>query len=128
MNLRALFSVLLLASVTACASTGGRTSYDRDRITREELEERSYANLYDVVSALRPNWLRTAMGAGGGTSASTPLVYVDGRRLGDTGELRSVSAQAVQSARYLSATEAQNRYGMAEARPVIDVTTRGRSP
>ncbi len=129
MNTRTLLTMVCLALTTACASSGGRSpGYDRDRISTEELEERSFANMYDVVSSMRPNWLRTAMGPSGSSATSSPLVYVDGRRLGGTDMLRSVSAQSVRSARYLSATEGQNKYGMAEARPVIEITTQGRNP
>ncbi len=123
MNLRSLFGVLLLALTAACATGGARSpAYDRDRISREELDERSYANLYDIVSSVRSNWLRAPMGS----QSSTPLVYVDGRRMGGVEMLRSISAQAADQVRYLTATEAQSRYGMSEARPVIEVVSRGR--
>ncbi|HEY0970168.1 MAG TPA: hypothetical protein VGE02_04215 [Gemmatimonadales bacterium] len=129
MKRRTLLTVALLALTTACASTSGRSStYDRDRLSREELEVRPQSNMYDTVVALRSNWLRSIRGGIGGRVNVTPLVYVDGRPLGNVEVLRSVSTQSVQSARYMSASEAQNRYGMSEARPVIDISTRGRTP
>lgn len=123
MNIRNLFGIVLLALATACASGASRGgSYDRDRITREELESRAGANLYDIVNSSRSNWLRAQAGTGGGT----PLVYVDGRRLGGLELLRSINVSTVEEVRYLSASAAHSRYSMSDARPVIEVISRGR--
>ncbi len=129
----------LLAATTACASggaagagagTGGdrAASYDRELITRAELESRSGSNMLDVVSTLRSAWLIATTSSIGRESASGPAVYMDGRRIGEAAELRSVAAQAVESARFLSASRAQSKYGLAEARPVIELVGRGRKP
>lgn len=135
--------VLVLAAATACASGGaparatsgaggagaGRSaSYDRELLTRAELEARSGSNMLDVVSTLRSAWLITTTSSIGRESASGPAVYMDGRRIGEAGELRSIGAQAVESARYLSASRAQSKYGLSEARPVIELVGRGRKP
>lgn len=125
MTFRTLAGVLLLAFSTACASTGGRvTSHDRNQISRAELEERPASNLYDIVSNLRPNWLRSSAGAIGRSATTAPLVYVDGRPAGEADALRSISPQSVELVRYLSASEAQSRFSMQEARPVLELITR----
>ena len=131
--------VLALASlVAACASggasTGGSTgdvrspSYDREQISRAELETRGSTNMFDVVSTMRSNWLVSTTSSIGRASASGPAVYMDGRRIGEAAELRSVTASAVESARYLSAAKAQSKYGLSEARPVIELIGRGGKP
>ena len=136
MTIRYLVLAAVLMSTVACASGGGAgetaarsPSYNRDVLTAEELAQRSYANMYDVVGALRPNWLRPPMGGAGmgSSAAAAPAVYVDGRRLGDTETLKQVSAQSVAIARYYSATEAQNRFGLSAMTPVIDLTTKGKA-
>lgn len=131
--------LFLLAATTACASGGAASttagasgdraaSYDRELLTRAELETRSGSNMLDVVSTMRSAWLIATTSSIGRESASGPAVYMDGRRIGEAAELRSVAAQAVESARFLSASRAQSKYGLAEARPVIELIGRGRKP
>lgn len=128
---------------------------NRDIITRADLEGRASANLYDVVSSLRSQWLRGSATArsnlsitdkgGSGSSArmSDPdasprtgvsagaaprtLVYVDGRVFGGLTELRSMLASAVEKACYFPLTRAQGRFGLIVEAPVIEVFTRGSS-
>ena len=54
------------------------------------------------------------------------LVYLDGVRYGDPSSLRQISVNGVQEVRYLSASEAQARYGTMDLHGVIAVTTRHR--
>lgn len=120
-------AVMALATASACASTKGPISpADRTTISREELAERPAASLLDVISATRPTWLRALPGATG-RAAITPIVYVDGRPVGGVDVLQSISTGAVESIRHLSASEAQNRYSMLQARPVIDIRSRSSS-
>lgn len=132
MTIRRLFAAVLLIAATACASAGGSQSGEprgeRNLISRAELEERSTSNLYDIIRALRPNWLR-AQASGFANAAleqTGPIVYVDGQVFGEVEGLRSIVATSVEYVRFLSASQAQNRYSMAQARPVIDVTSRRR--
>ncbi len=133
--------MLMLALVSvlgACASGGSSTnapsgdvrapSYDREQLTRAELETRGSTNMLDVVSTMRSNWLVSTTSSIGRASASGPAVYMDGRRIGEAAELRSVAASAVELARYLSAAKAQSKYGLSEARPVIELVGRSRKP
>ncbi len=129
MTFRTMAGVFLLALTTACASTGGRAStYDRNLISRAELEARPASNLYDIVSNLRPTWLRSSAGAIGRAATTAPLVYVDGRPAGGADALRSISPQSIELVRYLSASEAQGKFSMNEARPVLELITRRTSP
>lgn len=131
--------LLTVVAVTACASGGGAAaataggatrsaSYDRERLSRAELEERASSNMFDVVSTLRSQWLVSPTSSLSGRGSSTgPVVYMNGRRLGDVAELKSVAAAAVESATYLSASKAQSKYGLAEALPVIELVGRSRN-
>ena len=126
MTLRMLAGVLLIALGAGCASSGGgrASSYDRTQLSRAELAQHPTSNLYDIVSNLRPTWLRSSAGAIGRAATTAPLVYVDGRPAGDAEALRSISPQSIELVRYLSASEAQGKFSMNEARPVLELRTR----
>jgi hypothetical protein len=105
--------------------------FDRKLITREEIAQRSYDNMYSVVSSLRSDWLRPPLSGSGiaSRSATAPItIYLDGRRIGDLEVLKTFSGESVERARYFIATEAQSRFGTAVSSPVIELTSRGRSP
>jgi len=135
--MKTLRQVLVLAAlvlVSACSSTGAGSSADarptpstdRNLITQEELQRTSASNLFDAIRILRPQWLRqspTIIRQGGEGSL---LVYLDGVQFGDPTSLRQISLLVVQEARYLSASEAQARYGTQDLHGVIAVTTRHR--
>lgn len=128
--IRMILLVALLASTAVgCASTGGGSGSgggNRDLLTRADLEERETSNLYDVVRTLRPGWLRTQVRSSGLTSLPTtgPIVYMDGQPFGEPEILRNISATSVESVTFLAASQAQNRYRMSDARPVLDVRSR----
>lgn len=59
------------------------------------------------------------------TSATNPVsVWVDGQLYGGAEMLKSLGSDVVESARYYTATEAQNKYGMRASSPIIDLVTR----
>jgi hypothetical protein len=100
---------------------------DRNLITDQEIEQnRTRAdNAYDLISALRPQWLRTR-----GNTTLVPGVddgvalYVDGTRRGSVEELRSVPVEHLTELRYVSAGDATTRYGTGHAQGAIEVSTR----
>src|SRR2546422_9473598 len=123
-----------LVIASACSSGGAAStpdarpapSQDRNLLTQEELQRTSASNLFDAIRILRPQWLRqspTIIRQGGEGSL---LVYLDGVQFGDPSSLRQISLLVVQEARYLSASEAQARYGTQDLHGVIAVTTRHR--
>ena len=123
-----LAGMMLLATACASAGTSTRSTYQRDLISEAEMkaEATQYSNLLDVVSGLRPNWLRPPLGASGASAASGPVVWLDGREFGEAEMMKQLSKDSAVSLRYYSATAAQSKFGMREARPVIEITTRGR--
>ena len=144
--------VALVGALAGCASSApsSRTTAttDRDVISREQLAAKPSANLYDVVSQLRPHWLRgpgtarssmsiagvdTATGRnvgmaqqaiGTGTSGvAAAEVYVDGRRLGGVDALRPMASESAGRICYLTTNRAQGKFGLAVNLPVIEVHT-----
>lgn len=120
--MRIWIALALSASLGAlgCASTGttsgtakGRSS---SRLAKSEIETTNLTSAYDVVSTLRPAWLRppgmttTGLGVTGGNSTQKQvLVYLDGMRLGGIESLRTITTSAIASMEYLSPTEATTR-------------------
>ena len=115
----------LLLIVTACASTGEQSStrYDRSVLTQEEIESVSASNALDVVRQLRPTWLRVR-GSKSIGQVTEVSVYLDGMRLGGPDTLSGVRTATIEEMRYLTAREAQARYGMDNTSGAIIVRTR----
>ena len=136
MRYRHLMGVVAIALATnACAAKTGESRpdrrYDRNVLTREELAQRSTENMYNVVSSMRSDWMRRPLSGtavAGRTAAAPPMIFLDGRRIGEFDMLKSFSAESIEQARYYAATDAQNRFSTPVAIPVIELTSRGRSP
>lgn len=110
-----IFSLALVATsltLGACASTGttggGRTS---DRIARLEITTSGATTAYELISRVRPTWLRppatgSLSGAGGDIRNQVIAVYLDGNRLGDVSSLRMISVNNIRSLQWLDAARA----------------------
>lgn len=125
--------LLALVMVAACASSpkSDRAAInpgasDRNVITEEEIRTVPASNLYELVSKIRPNMLRSRGQStlGGSTASDYPMVYVDGRQYGDIGSLRSLIPSQVSLVTYYDPTMASGKFGMTAGSGVIDVTTR----
>lgn len=122
--------VLLLPAVlvaTSCATSTQSVSQGRsggrNLITAEEVAAAAERNLFDVVSRLRPNWLRprgteTALGR------VPVVVYVDGTRRGGVDVLSNIRPDEVTEIRFLDGPDATLRYGINVGGGVIEVTTK----
>jgi hypothetical protein len=126
---RLVAGVLLLVGAIACHA--GRTSrpqpglVDRYLILAAELEESKQQNLYDAVRQLRSFWL--TRGVRGRTGENTISIYVDDQLVGTLPALRRLSVLGTERVRYMSATEAQTRFGQVNlGRAAILVETAGR--
>ena len=120
MRLISLLAIVVVAS--ACASSGGSSGPRRDRnriVTSEIAELAGLADALQVVQRLRPNWL-TPRGRLG-----PPAIYRNNARWGDNPRaLANISIASIQEMRYLSATDANIRWGTSVSGAVILVTTR----
>ncbi len=117
-----LLLTLCLLSVTACGSgrpvRQQRGDGDRYHISRTELESIRLPTLYDAVQQLRPFWLNHA-------NDGSVAVYLNEQLVGGIANLRRISVHLTQDARYMSATEAQVRFGQTNGlRPAILVQVR----
>lgn len=105
------FCAVLMLAVNACASSGTKTSTGRtsDFVPAEEIAGSGANNAYEVVTRLRPTWLRQH-GTGrivNATAAEQVIaVYLDGHRLGDVTSLRMLSASNLLSMQWLDAARA----------------------
>jgi outer membrane cobalamin receptor len=121
--------VLLLAiavSIAGCAS-GGETRGDRRRdvISFEEIQASQLATAYDIIQALRPEFMRSrGVRSMAAATGETAVVYVDGVRAGGLEALRALPRETLQDVRYLSAADATTAYGTGHAGGVIQVRTR----
>ena len=123
------FAVLVAAAVMACATAGtGGTSVDAGNpniITAAQIAASQQTNAYDVVSRLRPNFLksrgRTTVYAQGSDYAT---VFLDGQSFGDLSALRNISAAQIRSIQFIRGTDAVTTYGMQYGAGVIDIRTK----
>ncbi|MEO7648265.1 MAG: hypothetical protein ABIV11_08535 [Gemmatimonadaceae bacterium] len=140
-----------VADAQGQAAAPARPKTNRDIIARADLDAKPSANLYDVVSSSRSQWLRgsasaranMSVAAGGfARNADSPandpnmptaggysiaLVYLDGRSFGGLSSLRNLSAETAEKICYFNLNKAQGRFGLAVTAPVIEVFTRGSS-
>lgn len=126
---------LLLAVVTACASSGApgtarlaprALSSGSDPITEADIAATNAASAYDAIVRLRAQYLRMH-GINSVIHAARsirPVVFVDGQEIGPIWELRSIPARDVHEIRYLSAADATIRYGEGYVAGIIHVLTK----
>jgi hypothetical protein len=125
-----LFAALLIFP-TACATRTTDTqsaapSGRRDLLVREEIEKTQWANAYDLVRNLRPQWLRvrgrdTITGDPGGVQ-----VVLDDVRIGGVEALRTMPVSGVTYLQWLDGITASQRWGTGFGNGAIFVSTRPR--
>lgn len=116
----------LLAFSAACAHGGAkRAQRDPNLITQDEIARVTATNAYDAVQMLRPSFLRQR-GVPSTTSGMPDLaiVYLDGMKMGDVGQLQRIPTVGIVSIRYVNAIEANQRYGRGHEGGAILVDTR----
>jgi hypothetical protein len=104
--------LLAISSLPSCSSSRGpRTAVQTsssDYVTSMEISAVGATNAYDLISRLRPRWLRTQSPAsiGAGVRSQVVAVYLDGVRVGELDALRSLSTSGFLTMRYYDATRA----------------------
>lgn len=119
----ATLAITLVAS--ACGGTNstqtGTTHRSANTITAEEINGApGIVTVYDAIQRLRPQWLTASHARTVGTQDEL-LVYLDTNRYGTLESLRGLPIGGVTELRYLSASEATNRYGTGHAGGAIVV-------
>ena len=133
--LRRLATLCIAALALACGpraeAPGDRPRPTRraDLITADEIAQRSWQDVYELVLTLRANWLNdrgpdTITGPRGEVQ-----VHLDGVRVGGGAvALQGVSAMYVTSIRYHSPNAAAARWGLGYGHGAIEISTRRRAP
>lgn len=137
--------LLLWASLLAgCAANRGTeegraSGRQTNVLTAAEIQQANRAqHAFDLIRALRPNWLqiRGIQSLGGAAerrsgerepttrTAVDVMIYVDGLRMGGPAILREILASDVREARYLGPTEASARFGTDHTGGAILITTK----
>ena len=129
--LKGLVWVAALGGMAACASAGagaGSKLRDYNVITQSEITAQNGVNAYDVISHLRPQYLKTR---GRTTIQSQPTVsteyasvFMDNQFYGDLNTLHNIATINIKEIHYLPANEAVTRYGMQYGNGVIEIITR----
>jgi hypothetical protein len=123
------FLVLGAVAVMACASAGGGgTTVDANSpnvITGDQIAASAQTNAYDVVSRLRPNFLKsrgrtTVYGQG----SDYATVFLDGQSYGDLSSMRNIAASQISSIHFIRGTDAVTTHGMQYGAGVIDIRTK----
>lgn len=128
--LRKIVVALAVVGLAACASAGAGSTKMRDYnvITENEITAQNGTNAYDVISHLRPQYLKTR----GRSTIQTPptvaseyaAVFMDNQFYGDLNSLRNIASINIKEIHYLPANEAVTRYGMQYGNGVIEIRTR----
>ena len=123
------FALILALATVGCASASSasapsRPREDRNKITAEQIAKINANNAYEAVRQLQPQWMEDRGVVAINSAAPTAVVYIDGSRMGDLENLRSVASNNIFEIRYLDAAAASNRYGMGLQRGVIEVITK----
>jgi predicted small secreted protein len=113
---------LLAAGCRASLPGAGQERPGQQWIGREQIEEPRFSSAYDVVRALRSNWLSTR-GIASLRLKTEVQVYLDGVHLGGVDMLKSISTPAIQYIRYFNGTDATTRWGIGHGRGVIYIGT-----
>ena len=125
MRYRSLFVAVLVVATACPHSATTRQRRDPNLITQDEIERVTAANAYDAVQMLRPSFLR-ARGVPSTVNGAPDLaiVYLDGMKMGDVGQLQRIPTIGIVSIRYISAIDANQRYGRGHEGGAILVDTR----
>ena len=122
--------VLLVAALSlsfACASGRNSTATrrDLDLITEEEVEASMGGNAYEIITRVRPAFLKTR-----GIATTTisvqdhATIYINGVRFGDINSLKNIAGDQIREIRYYNARDAIQKFGTQDGTGVIDVSTR----
>lgn len=100
-----------------------RVRADRQLLTRDAILATQYTNMYDVILALRGNWLRTRAAETVQGRNSTVQVYLDNQHLTGADELRSIAPTNIETVRYYDPIQASSRWGMDHGAGAIYILT-----
>ena len=118
--------VLLAVALFGCGGSASRGAADAgrsDRLTRDQIGDTAYPDLYELILALRGTWLRPR-GPDSFRSNSQIQVYRDDVRLGGVEMLRAMHPMEIDYVRYFDPVQASSRWGFDHGAGVIYVASR----
>src|SRR3954462_3767445 len=124
------FHVLAAVGLAACASAGATShpAKDYNVISQSEITAQNGVNAYDVISHLRPQYLktrgRTTIQTAPSVASEYASVFVDSQFYGDLNSLGNIPSINIKEIRYLPSNESVTRYGMQYGNGVIEIKTR----
>ena len=127
-TVRGVMAVALVLPIVGCASSGTAGGGSSDDITREDLETVSADNAMEVVSLMRPRWLRARPARTINDPTPVVGVVIDGRPRGSLDDLAQIRRENIQRISFMSASDATIRYGTGFTGGAIVVTTRSAGP
>ena len=122
----AIVAVSFLAGACASQGEGDGPRRNQDVITAEELAPYSTYTALEAIRRLRPRWLQVRGSSSSSLGPAEPVVVIDGTRFGPASALAGYAVTAIESVRFMSASDATTRYGTDFAGGAIVVTTRRR--
>lgn len=117
------FAAVVAAACSSASPPRRNTAIQQRLITTQEMSTTNYSSAFEVVEALRPQWLRPR----GRTSLNmreAVKVYLDDSLLGEPDQLRNIMTRSIGSIRYLDGNEASQRWGLDHGHGAIMVSTR----
>lgn len=127
-----LYTVLALLTglMLACsASSGGRSASagrsTANLLTRETILNTNRANAFEVINALRPNWLVRRGSRELSPGENDVVIYYGNSRLGGPESLRSILPDSIERIEFLTAAAAGQRFGLGHENGVILITPKG---
>lgn len=125
MNKRFALLPLLLFLMSCAATAGGGPSRSAGTLRADEIAEAGVLTAHEAIERLRPQWLHTRSSpTSSNPDGSPPTLYVDGIRSNGIRELERIRASVVEEMRFLSPTDATNRFGTDHTGGAILITTR----
>jgi len=126
MTLSSSFSRAMLGLVLASACSLHRSNtgprLDRNLLLPEQFGNRGYTTAYQVIEAMRSNWL-TERGPDSFSSPAKVQVYFDGVRVGGVESLRTIDLRPVTYIRFFDGIAATARWGLDHGMGAIYVST-----
>ena len=119
------FIAVLVLPLAGCASaSSGGPRMNANLISRAEIDEFGPHNAYDVIDALRKNWLQKR-GRTSFVQEGEIWVYVDGTGPSSLDTLRGIHSDNIESLRFMNERQASFRFGSGHEHGAILVTLRG---
>ncbi|MFQ5675001.1 MAG: hypothetical protein ACE5G1_03820 [bacterium] len=123
MQILRLISVLVVMTLLGCAAVGStnatKLSHRPNLITAEEIHLSTANQAYDLIRALRPQWLR---GRGYKSLQNPAEVYVNEIRYGDINSLSTITKEMIKEIKFLNIGEATVRFGPNHSSGAILIT------